>query len=530
MERQITIIIRKMIFVLLVIAALATWQHEFIISGIASHLYMNVTILGTFAFGVINAFLFISKLKNEVVAFRALKEMSDDIRRVSASESLRDPLWRYRRALEPANVFRRPRLLGHAYDLVTEELARTKKIRVSVETMNTLVHKIEETINDEKSLVVYISGLLVFMGLIGTFIGLLHMVGAIGGIIGSLAKTSGGGNESGAFQQLLGALEEPLRGMASGFASSLFGLFSSLVVGLMARFAGQAAGVLKGGFESWLAGVVQLREEDQSIVAAGAAESAGAGDPALIRMVGSLLSDYSRVAGAFDGAARSLQEVRSTQSGQQDAFTRLADRLDSLISAQRAGAERLDRISACVGALAGAATRWERQAQRFSDRLELRDARFGEVFSSLEASQTSAFRLFAASETRASAHFAQALAQLSEDIERRTSLPSIASLQTVLSIGLREGVSEGLAEHTRLLEDALAMLAGRIQSQLGAATPQPSASNDGEIKRAIESAFSEGFERLSHSMENAFSAYSSLLHVALAALERSGVSGESKAA
>lgn len=531
MERQITNIIRKMIFVLLVIAALATWQHEFIISGIESHLYMNVTILGTFAFGVINAFLFISKLKNEVVAFRALKEMSDDIRRVASPESLRDPLWRYRRALEPASVFRRPRLLGHAYDLVTEELARTKKIRVSVETMNTLVHKIEETINDEKSLVVYISGLLVFMGLIGTFIGLLHMVGAIGGIIGSLAKTSGGVGESGAFQQLLGALEEPLRGMASGFASSLFGLFSSLVVGLMARFAGQAAGVLKGGFESWLAGVVQLQEEEQPIpVPAAPSEIVGAGDPALIRMVGSLLTDYGRVAGSFDGAARSLQDFRATQASQQEAFARLADRLDSMISAQRTGAERLDRIAACVGALAGSATRWERQAQRFTDRLELRDARFGEVFNSLEASQTSAFRLFAASETRASAHFAQALSQLSEDIERRTALPSIAALQSVLAIGLREGLADGLAEHTRLLEEALHQLAGRIQTQIGAATPRPAAGNEGEIKQAIESAFSDGFERLSHSMENAFSAYSSLLHVALAALERSGASAEGRAA
>ena len=51
--------------------------------------------------------------------------------------------------------------------------------------------------------------------------------------------------------------------MASGFAASLFGLFSSLVVGLLARIAGQAAGVLKHGFESWLAGVVQIGDEER---------------------------------------------------------------------------------------------------------------------------------------------------------------------------------------------------------------------------------------------------------------------------
>src|SRR6185437_6766532 len=97
-------------------------------------------------------------------------------------------------------------------DLVTDELARTKKIRISVETMNTLVHKIGGTIDDEKSLLGYMSGLLVFMGL-------LHMVGSMGGIIGTLASSAGGsGGSTDAFQQLLGALQEPLKGMASGFA------------------------------------------------------------------------------------------------------------------------------------------------------------------------------------------------------------------------------------------------------------------------------------------------------------------------
>ncbi len=97
----------------------------------------------------------------------------DDIQQ-DAHRSAEDPNWRLERCHQPAQVFQRPRLLGHAYELVTEELARTKKIRVSVETMNTLVHTVEASINDEKSLISYLSGLLVFMGLIGTFIGLLR--------------------------------------------------------------------------------------------------------------------------------------------------------------------------------------------------------------------------------------------------------------------------------------------------------------------------------------------------------------------
>ena len=154
-----------------------------------AHVYVTGSILAAFGFAIVMAFIFVSKLKNEVIAFNALKEMWDDIR-MGPTEQASDPLWRHYRCSRPGRLFRRPRLLGHAYDLVTEELARTKKIRISVETMNTLVHKISQTIDDEKSLLGYMSGLLVFMGLIGTFIGLLHMVGSMGGIIGSLAGSA----------------------------------------------------------------------------------------------------------------------------------------------------------------------------------------------------------------------------------------------------------------------------------------------------------------------------------------------------
>src|SRR5258708_34242385 len=105
--------------------------------------------------------------------------------------------------------------------------------------MNTLVHKISQTIDDERSLLGYMSGLLVFMGLIGTFIGLLHMVGSMGGIIGTLASSTGGGGAAGAdaFQQPLWRVPGPLKGMALGFAGSAFRSFISRVLGLLHRMA-----------------------------------------------------------------------------------------------------------------------------------------------------------------------------------------------------------------------------------------------------------------------------------------------------
>ena len=312
MEKQIAQIRNKMIGLIAIIALGCAWQWDFIAEGVMAHVYTTGSILSAFAFSIVMSFIFISKLKNEVIAFNALKEMWDDIR-MGPTEQASDPLWRHYRCSRPGRLFRRPRLLGHAYDLVTEELARTKKIRISVETMNTLVHKISQTIDDEKSLLGYMSGLLVFMGLIGTFIGLLHMVGSMGGIIGTLASSTGGGAAGAdAFQQLLGALQEPLKGMASGFAASLFGLFSSLIVGLLNRFAGQAGGVLKHGFESWLAGVVQIGDQEREEAMAPKGVH-GAVEGSFAQATTTMMADYSKVASSFDDAVRLLHSLQARQ-------------------------------------------------------------------------------------------------------------------------------------------------------------------------------------------------------------------------
>ncbi|BAM87448.1 MotA/TolQ/ExbB proton channel family protein [Bradyrhizobium oligotrophicum S58] len=338
MEKQIAQIRNKMIGLIAIIALGSAWQWDFIAEGVMAHVYTTGSILSAFGFSIVMSFIFVSKLKNEVIAFNALKEMWDDIRK-GPVEQAADPLWRHYRCSRPGRVFRRPRLLGHAYDLVTEELARTKKIRISVETMNTLVHKISQTIDDEKSLLGYMSGLLVFMGLIGTFIGLLHMVGSMGGIIGTLASSTGGGGAGAdAFQQLLGALQEPLKGMASGFAASLFGLFSSLIVGLLNRMAGQAGGVLKHGFESWLAGVVQIGDQERE-------EAMGRKKPldgAAALATSNLVVDYAKVSSGFDDAVRMLHGLQTRQ----DDHARLMEAM----------MQTLSQVSAGLGALTDSVT------------------------------------------------------------------------------------------------------------------------------------------------------------------------------
>lgn len=519
MEREIARIRRKMVGILLLLAALGVWQRDFIVEGIRSHVEITSTILLTFAFSTIMAFVFVFKLNNEIVAFKALREMWDDIR-LDPLESSRDPLWRYYRCARPARVFERPRLLGHAYELVTEELARTRKISLSVEEMNTLVSNTEQAINDEKSLIGYLSGILVFMGLIGTFVGLLHMVASIGGIIGSLASSSTDASQT--FTVLLGAMQEPLKGMASGFAASLFGLFSSLVVGLLGRLAGQAAGVLKNAFKSWLTGVVKIGQEY---------EQPGASGPvAAIRqdwmgMIGNILSDYARVAGSFDQATRLLADMRCAQQAQTDAAERIVYELTKMQAVQ---ARVLDETVACAKLGAG----MEAMAERLSFRLETEGTALRELLREAQRSQSNDLRIISANHAQTATQLTEAIAQLSSDIDRRGAIDALdhAGLEAALGRSLTIG-GQALAENLAGMERRVDRLAEAQSQSLGALTRiATSVGAGGEtIGAALENTLSTGFDRLNQTMGTAFSAYADLLHVVVATMERAATPPASEA-
>lgn len=518
MEKQIAYIRYKMIGLVTALACLGAWQHEFIIEGVKSHVEVTSTILLTFGFSIVMSFIFISKLKPEIIAFKALREMWDDIR-VGPKEQEKDPFWRHYRCAEQARVFQRPRLLGHAYDLVTEELARTKKIRISVETMNTLVHKIEETINAEKSLIVYLSGLLVFMGLIGTFIGLLHMVGSIGGIIGSLAKSSSGAS-SGAFAELLGALQEPLKGMASGFAASLFGLFSSLVVGLLGRMAGQAAGVLKNEFESWLAGVVQIGEDEYEPTPAETVNAAP--NPALVKLLGDVLLDYSRVAGSFDSAARLLTDMRGAQQEQTQVTAQLAAEIGRLQVSQSRMIEQLASSSALAPALRELSGGVERLGETVAKRIESDIGSMRNLVLEQSRSQASTLRTLSANQAESTAQIAEALSLISTGLERRSGAGLDPQLvEAAIERSLRSGLDmagRSVAAPLGRIEAQTISLAATMErlSTVGAEAGASGASGElREVARAVEAGMSEGFARINASVETAFAAYSNLLKVSI---------------
>ncbi len=260
-ERQIRLrgSIRKqllrMMVVLGALCGLIVFAGHFVITGISANVYLNSTIIAVFLFGCFLSFRRVLLIRNDATAFAALQEAFDDARK-ERTEVISDPYWRHYRCMEQGVAFGRPKSIGHMFELAYDELLRAKNLNINVGTLQNIIGGIEMRLADERSQVNYLTGLLIFLGLIGTFIGLMEMVGSVGGIIAGMSTTSSASAD--AMKKLLANLQVPLTGMATGFSSSLFGLFGSLVLGILARFGNEAVNTLKDEFSAWLAGVAHL--------------------------------------------------------------------------------------------------------------------------------------------------------------------------------------------------------------------------------------------------------------------------------
>ncbi len=98
-------------------------------------------------------------------------------------------------------------------------------------TMRALLDIIDARLHDLKESSSYFSGVLVFLGLLGTFWGLLLTIGSFGDIVKSLNIQNG--NIMTVFETLKMNISRPLSGMGTAFSTSLFGLGASLILGFL---------------------------------------------------------------------------------------------------------------------------------------------------------------------------------------------------------------------------------------------------------------------------------------------------------
>ena len=135
-------------------------------------------------------------------------------------------------------------------------ISNRDSLSLSAMSLRSLLDGIASRLDESRDLSRYTIGLLIFLGLLGTFWGLLETVGSISNVIGGLSVESG--DAAAVFSSLKRGLETPLSGMGTAFSSSLFGLAGSLVLGFLDLQAAQAQNRFYNDLEEWLSSVTRL--------------------------------------------------------------------------------------------------------------------------------------------------------------------------------------------------------------------------------------------------------------------------------
>jgi hypothetical protein len=195
---------------------------------------------------------------------------------------------------------------------------RTGHLSLATGAMRSLLDSVASRLEEQRETTRYLVGLLIFLGLLGTFWGLLQTVSTVGTTIGTL-DTNAGDNVL-LFDQLKEGLAGPLKGMGTAFSASMFGLSGSLILGFLDLQAGHAQGRFYNELEDWLSGITELQLAD----APGAAGVAPQVRFALLDMQRSLADLNDKV------------EMKMLNDNTGDAVKDLAAGVDKLIRQMRA--------------------------------------------------------------------------------------------------------------------------------------------------------------------------------------------------
>ncbi|MGJ5033706.1 MULTISPECIES: flagellar motor protein MotA [unclassified Bradyrhizobium] len=204
-------------------------------------LYKQI-ILAFFANPGLNALIGAVLLIGVILAFRQVVRLYPEVSWVN----------NFRIADPGLAVPRHPVLLAPMAAILGRE--RSGRMSISQQTMRHLLDSIATRLDEARDISRYMTGLLVFLGLLGTFWGLIETVGSVGKVIEGLKV---GGDAGALFDTLKGGLAAPLGGMGISFSSSLFGLAGSLILGFLDLQSSQAQNRFYTDLEDWLAGTVR---------------------------------------------------------------------------------------------------------------------------------------------------------------------------------------------------------------------------------------------------------------------------------
>ena len=284
---------------------------------------------------------------------------------------------------------------------------RSDRLSLSAGAMRSVLDGIGSRLDETRELSRYMTGLLIFLGLLGTFWGLLLTISSVSDVIGGMSVGSGDLNQL--FNQLKSGLAQPLKGMGTAFSSSMLGLAGALVLGFLDLTAGQAQTRFYNELEEWLAGITRL-----SSGVLGDTGGEGGNVPAYVQAL------LEQTAENLEGLQRILARGEEGRAQTSQAMMTLTERLSTLTDQMRASQALMLRVAEQQAALGPVLQRLaEVQAAPAADEVVRGHLRNTEIYLSRMLEEMTTGRAQATAELRSEIKLvARTIAALAEEQPR----------------------------------------------------------------------------------------------------------------
>lgn len=344
---------RHVVYVLLPVVAMAAgaaslWH--FVSFAVMSNPILNGLILTVLAWGMVTMFGHVNAIFGEHHVFRS------GMRWLHEGD---------------ASGEQNPRLGPPAF--VTGMLDRLQKlglghqVYIHSSAMEPEIEALEQYLNKRQELSQFLVGLMVGLGLLGTFVGLLETLVETSGLIGTIAKSAGGGADmEGEFAKIVGGLQRPLAAMGTAFSASMFGLVGSIVLGFQLVAVRKAASDFVDGVRGEVLSLAEKSQTNENveiserflatlladILEQHRASSAGLAQvvarlDALVPQVAEVASASTELSARLQSQERVLEATTSTVGHVAEVvptMARLASAAETLVAESAAGNARVGRM------------------------------------------------------------------------------------------------------------------------------------------------------------------------------------------
>jgi len=257
-----------------------------VLCGLVTAILFQQLVVFFWANPFINSLIFFVAFIGIVLSFRQIFRLYPEIRWVNSLQEGQIPSTA-------------PVLLAPIANLLRERIGEAV---ITPSSMRSILDAVGNRLDEAKDTSRYLTGLLVFLGLLGTFYGLLETVTHVASTIQALDATSG--DTATLFGNLKEGLAAPLGGMGTAFSASLLGLTGSLILGFLDLQTSQAQNAFFTDLEDWMTSMTELDHPVTALQASGMGVSGGEMQ-AMIEQIGSSMQNTS----SNQNAIRAMAEL-----------------------------------------------------------------------------------------------------------------------------------------------------------------------------------------------------------------------------